>query len=103
MALRPKMSFLHLTLSVLVGFMVLELCTRFDDLVSFGAPIWQVYSSNNLFEYDSFGKRGRPNASYKKWRLNTLGFRGPELQKDRFRIVCLGESETFGLYEQPGN
>jgi lysophospholipase L1-like esterase len=94
---------IHIVLSALVALAALELCTRFDDLVSFGAPIWQSYSAENLFQYDSLGKRGRPNSSYKKWRLNSLGFRGPEVQKDRFRIICLGESETFGLYEQPGN
>ena len=93
----------HVVLSALIALIVLELCTRFDDLVSFGAPIEQAYSAEDLFIYDSLGKRGRPNSSYKKWRLNSLGFRGPEVQKDRFRIICLGESETFGLYEQPGN
>ncbi len=98
-----KTIYIHLALSALVALLVLELCTRFDDLMSFGAPIWQAYSANNLFEYDSLGKRGKPYSSYKKWRLNSLGFRAPEVQQNRFRIVCLGESETFGLYEQPGN
>jgi lysophospholipase L1-like esterase len=96
-------SFLRFALSALVGLLVLEACARFDDRVSFGAPIWETYNSNDMFEYDSLGKRGRPNSSYKKWRLNSLGFRGPEVQIDRFRIVCLGQSETFGLAEKPGN
>jgi lysophospholipase L1-like esterase len=100
---KQRIPYLHLVLSALVALLVLELCTRFDDLLSFGAPIWQAYSANNLFEYDSLGKRGRPYSSYKKWRLNSLGFRAPEVQENRFRILCIGESETFGLYEQPGN
>jgi hypothetical protein len=39
-------------------------------------------------------------------RINRLGFRGPEISADkgdRFRIVALGESTTFGVTVEPGD
>ena len=39
-------------------------------------------------------------------RINQLGFRGPEISArkgDRFRIVALGESTTFGVTVEPGD
>ena len=61
-----------------------------------------MYNNESLYEYDRLGKRGKPFARYKKWKLNSLGFRGPELHKGSERIVCFGSSETFGLYEPEG-
>jgi lysophospholipase L1-like esterase len=43
------------------------------------------------------GREGRYFDS--KWWINTLGFRGPEISREkgnRYRIVALGESTTFG-------
>jgi lysophospholipase L1-like esterase len=40
------------------------------------------------------------------WRINTLGFRGPEISRekgDRYRIVALGESTTFGATLRSGD
>jgi hypothetical protein len=48
------------------------------------------------------GQHGRPNAQYLKWKLNSLGFRGPELDPGATRILCVGSSETFGQYESEG-
>src|SRR5438045_9465626 len=49
---------------------------------------------------------GRPNARYEKFVLNHLGLRGPETTEQKragsFRVVTVGASETFGLYESPG-
>ncbi len=39
-----------------------------------------------------------------EWRINRLGFRGPEIERekgDHFRIVALGESTTFGATLNP--
>ena len=51
--------------------------------------------------------RGRPNGRFKKWQLNQYGFRGPEITKSPpegcTRIMVLGASEAFGLYESPQN
>ena len=89
-------------LSVVIFALVLELCARVDDRISYGAPMWSSYNADGLYEPDHVGKRGKPNARYKKWQLNSLGFRGPELRPGTIRVVCFGASETFGLYEAEG-
>jgi len=86
---------------IVVG--VLELCARVDDALMYGAPFLGRYSSENLFMRDRIGLRGRPGARFQKWRLNSLGYRGPELRPGSVRIVCIGASETFGLYEAEGH
>jgi lysophospholipase L1-like esterase len=44
-----------------------------------------------------------PNARYGKWKINSLGFIGEEIDLEKkegeFRIICLGASETFGASE----
>jgi lysophospholipase L1-like esterase len=57
-----------------------------------------------LLEEDSNGIiHNVPNARYEKWEINSFGFRGREInlekREDQIRIVCLGASESFGLYE----
>jgi lysophospholipase L1-like esterase len=85
----------------LVG-LTLEVCARLDDWLSYGAPLLGPYNSERLYTYDELGKKGRPNARYLKWQLNSLGYRGPELEPGRIRVACIGSSETFGLYESEG-
>ena len=55
---------------------------------------------------DASGPHGRPFARYTKYILNNLGMRGPDVaaakRPDVIRVVALGASETFGLYESPG-
>jgi len=47
-----------------------------------------------------------PNARFEKWGNNNLGFRGPEVTQnkplDTVRVVCMGSSESYGLFESPG-
>ena len=81
---------------------VLEACARIDDALSYGAPLWGVYDDQALYLKDQLGRWGRPGGRYERWQLNSLGYRGPELQPQTLRIVCFGASETFGLYEDPG-
>jgi hypothetical protein len=49
---------------------------------------------------------GRPGGRFQKWSLNSFGMRGPEVSAPKsqhiVRIVTVGASETFGLYESPG-
>jgi lysophospholipase L1-like esterase len=101
------MKHLRLTTRVLscvfIAIAVLELCVRIDDRITYGAPLVGRYSDQSLYEHDSIGKRGKPFGRYKKWKLNSMGFRGPELRAGGTRIICIGSSETFGLYEQPGS
>jgi len=80
----------------------LEVCARVDDHVSFGAPLLGDYSFDEL---KGVNGRGRPGARFEKWRINNLGFRGRDLSRVKpaghFRVIVLGASESFGLYESP--
>jgi hypothetical protein len=84
--------------AVIAG-VTLEVCARVDDWVTYGAPLLGSYNISQIYTYDTLGMRGKPRAAYLKWKLNSLGYRGPELRADRFRMMCIGSSETFGLYE----
>ena len=84
----------------------LELSARAEDFVRFGVPITsQVSGVGELSVVDSQGVHGRPGASYRHFRINTLGFRGPEERTDSLAmsavVIATGSSETFGLYESP--
>ena len=85
----------------------IEICSRIDDAVRFGAPLWGRYNADSLRGKDSDGiPCNVPNACYQKWRNNSYGFRGPasmpESPPGAVRVVCLGASESYGLYETPG-
>ena len=87
----------------IVALATLEICARLDDYFSYGAPLWTRYAIDQIYEFDSIGRRGKPYAQFRKWKLNSLGYRGPELKPGLTRIVVLGASETFGLYEGAGH
>ncbi len=93
-------------LLIFLFIIVLEVCARIDDSIKWGAPLFGTYSRSSLTIVDSHGLRNRPNAHFQKWKINEHGFRGPEIdldkQEDRIRIMVLGASETFGLYEEEG-
>lgn len=84
--------------------LVFELTCRVEDLIRYGTPMLSPYTSQtDLVVRDTSGARGRPNARFQKWVLNSLGTRGPEIQREKppgtLRVVTTGASETFGLYE----
>ena len=88
--------------------LTLEVATRVEHRIKYDTPVLSRYSYDAvLYAVDEFGIRGRPNATFEKWQLNSFGFRGPEFNLQRppgkLRIGCIGASETFGLYEQAGN
>jgi hypothetical protein len=87
---------------LILGAVTLELCARTEDAVRHSAPFWGVYDNESIYMASPIGKRGIPNASYLKWKLNDKGYRGPALRNGTYRIVCLGASETFGMYESEG-
>jgi lysophospholipase L1-like esterase len=93
---------LRIVVWALAFVMTLELCARIDDAITRGAPFIGSYDNETLYTYDDLGKIGKPHARYLKWHMNAAGFRGPELRGGRSRILCIGSSETFGLYEQEG-
>lgn len=83
-----------------------EVCARFDDLFKFDAPFWGDYTYSRLHGKDTTGLRYNvPGARFEKWQINSHGFRGDDYTETKspgtIRIVCLGTSETFGLYESP--
>lgn len=92
----------------LVGMTVLvsaEIWARFDDFVYEHVPFLASPSERDLEIVDEQGVRGRPNGRFQKWKLNKFGFRGPEIGREApaqcRRVMILGASETFGLYESP--
>ena len=85
----------------------IELACRIEQWFLYDAPVLGMYTYDTaLFTMDEYGITGKANGAYEKWRLNSFGFRGPEIHRHksshRLRVVCVGASETFGLYENPG-
>lgn len=93
-------------LAVIVA-VAMEATCRLDDLIRYGTPIWSpVESEDDLLISDRDGEHARPNARYQKWIINSVGMRGPAVLAVKppgdLRVVTVGASETFGLYESPG-
>ncbi|MEZ5358273.1 MAG: hypothetical protein R3F48_05530 [Candidatus Zixiibacteriota bacterium] len=88
----------------IIALIVLELAARTDDYINWDAPFWSIYSEDMLRVSDEYGWHNRPNAKYQKWEINSLGFRGPELATTKpdsvLRVICVGASATFGLFEE---
>jgi hypothetical protein len=94
--------------SVVIFICTLELCARIDDAVKYGAPFFGTYTNERLRNRDDDGLPFNiPNSRYEKWKNNSYGFRGPDFPINKphgtFRIVCLGTSETYGMFESPDN
>ncbi len=79
-----------------------EVCARVEDYVEDGAPIFGNYGMSSMLTEDTDGVVGRPYGHFGKWKLNALGYRGPDIHKDTVKIICVGASETFGMYESLG-
>jgi hypothetical protein len=84
-----------------------ELTARLEDRLRLGIDWFAVPDHDrDLILHDGLGIRGRPNGRFKKWSLNSFGFRHAEMSidppNDCVRDIVLGASETFGLYESPG-
>ena len=84
-----------------------EMSARIDDWIRYDAPFWGPYKAQRLRTWDSDGIRTNvPGSRFEKWQNDSLGFRGPEIavaKKNGIRrIVCLGASESYGLYESQG-
>lgn len=90
-------------LLILLFFSVLEICARLDDWIKWRVSPIHNYSQDNLSIVDELGFRNRPNAQFEKWKINKYGFRGIDFNLEKpegvKRIMILGASESFGLYE----
>jgi hypothetical protein len=83
-------------------FAMWEVCARVDDHIQDGAPLLGNYGMQTMLTHDAFGVIGRPYGHYGKWKLNALGFRGPDIHSDTLKVICIGSSETFGMGETAG-
>jgi hypothetical protein len=91
-------------MAAVVGAFSAEMVARLDDMVFSGVPFFSSPSSDDLRVKVDGVTRGAPGARFGKWQLNSRGFRGPEIRPEKEicqRIVVMGASETFGLYESP--
>jgi len=93
--------------AILIFVLTIEVCARLDDAIKYGAPFLEEYSYGRLQSRDIDGlPYNLPNARFEKWQHNSLGFRGPEVRQNKpssmVRVVCIGTSESYGLYESPG-
>jgi hypothetical protein len=93
---------------VMIVAVAMEATCRLDDLFRYGTPIWsRVVSEEDLLIRDRDGQHARPNARFQKWVINAVGTRGGAAsavkQPGTLRVVTVGASETFGLYESPGH
>jgi hypothetical protein len=91
----------------LVGVSSLELTVRIDDWAQFGVPLdASEVALEELSIRDSLGVHARAGTQFRQFRINSLGFRGPDLPATLPAgtkvIVTSGASETFGLYERGG-
>jgi hypothetical protein len=96
----------HVVVLLCVAVVAAEFTARLDDWWFHKIGFWSAPSYNDLFMTDASGqRRGKPEAHYQKWQMNSFGFRGPPIAehppKDVRRVMLLGASETFGLYESP--
>lgn len=105
-ASRPIRAALRGLVYVAILLATLELCARVDDYLSYGAPLVGRYEFDNLHRFGVGGVYGVPGEQFEKWRMNNLGFRGrdvsPRKAPDHFRVLVLGASESFGVYESAG-
>ena len=90
--------------SAVIFIVTIETMARIEGKIKWGADILTNYSSDNLKVSDQYGVHNRFNTKFEKWEINKYGFRGPDIEKNKsnqqIRIMFLGASETFGLYEQ---
>lgn len=83
-----------------------EVTARVEDRLRLGIDLLAVPNHDrDLMVHDELGIHGRPNGRFKKWRLNSYGFRSDEMSLlppiGCARVMALGASETLGLYESP--
>ena len=102
--IRRSVAFMGLAL---VAGVSAEAAARLDDWIRLGIPFRHTPDYDRDLKYrDWFGVRGKPNGRYRRWHLDSTGFRGPDVARARTagctRTMLLGASETLGLYEPDG-
>ena len=85
----------------LIFLLTLEGLARLDDWAQDDAPLAGNHDIETVFLSAPGAKAGKPGAHFGKWKMNSLGFRGPEPAKNRHNVLVYGASESFGIYESP--
>ena len=89
-----------------IAALTLEATVRVDDWAQFGVSLTSpAIGLDELAVRDSLGFHARAGTSFRQFRVNALGFRGPEVHDfsdGRPIVIAAGASETFGLYETAG-
>ena len=84
-----------------------EITARLDDYMRFQIPVDDESSLEEALKIRDHGiTTGRPNGRYQRWKLNEYGFRSSAIDfhnSIKPRVMILGASESFGMYESPGN
>ena len=85
----------------------LEASARIEDWMRWGVPLTSgVTDVDDLQVTDSLGHHARPASEFRQFRIDSLGFRGPEISRAQLAkgnvVDVSGASETFGLYESEG-
>jgi hypothetical protein len=104
---RPYRDILLVSGMCLVLGLSLELAVRVKEALDFGTPILSpMRTHSDLMVRDGGGFHGRPHQHFKQFRLNNIGMRGPDVDSAKpnatCRVLVLGASESFGLYESQG-
>lgn len=91
----------------LIAAIALELTVRLDDWAQFRVPLAATeISLEELSVRDSLGMHARAGTQFRQFRINSWGFRGPDVPlpvpTNALTLVTSGASETFGLYERAG-
>lgn len=92
----------------LAGFLLAaELTCRIDDWLRFEVPLMHAPERMQDLQVLEGGLvHGRPFGRYEKWKLNRYGFRSGEISRlpadGVTRVMVLGASESYGLYESEG-
>lgn len=93
---------------IVVTPILFEITVRTQDFARFQMPFSSgVMGLEDLVVRDSLGYHARPGARFLQFKINALGFRGPEVSVKELRskpaVIAMGASETFGLYESPNH
>jgi hypothetical protein len=97
-----KLRFFRYLLCCVLFFAVWEICARVDDHIEEGAPLFGNYAMSAMLTHDDYGVVGRPYGRFGRWKLNKLGYRGPDIHPNTLKIITVGASETFGMSESVG-
>lgn len=101
---------LHISIRAVIACVLavvtLEVAARIDDWLRFGANPVAYYGPKSLVMIDDDGlASNRPDFRYEKWQHDEHGYReypGAVVAESAKRWICVGTSESYGLYEKPG-